>query len=306
MDQERKTLLYAALGQLFFAALGIVFALFTDSNAILLDGFFSLIGFGISLLTIRVARLVQQPDDRWFHFGYARFEPLINLIKGIVILGVCGFSLAVAVQAVLHGGRELNLGPAVIYSLLAVGGCLTVAVLLARVAKKIASPLIDVEVHTWRIDAIMSLGVLAAFATAFFVDRTRWSHLVDYVDPALVIVLVLAVIGTPIRIVIDSLGELLGAAPEEAVQREVEGRFEELLTGLPVSKTVLRMEKVGRVSYLLAHVVVEPDFPLKTVEELDAARRRIASGIQELHPSWVVDTVFVADETLALESTGSR
>jgi cation diffusion facilitator family transporter len=222
------------------------------------------------------------------------------LLKGIVILGVCGLSLASAIQALLHGGRELNLGPAVIYSILAVVGCFTVAALLSRAAKKSGSPLIDVEVHTWRIDAIMSLGVLAAFAAAFFVDRTRWSHLVDYVDPALVIVLVLAVVSTPIRIVWDGLGELLGAAPKEPVQREVEAKFRELLEGYPVVKTVLRMERVGRTSYLLAHVVVEPDLALTGIEELDELRRKIASGIQEVHPSWIVDTVFVADESLAV------
>lgn len=300
MNREQKILLYAAIGQLFFAALGIVFAFLTDSAAIMLDGFFSLIGFGISLLTLRVARLVQQPDDEWFHFGYARFEPLLNLSKGIVILGVCGISLASAIQALLHGGRELNLGPAVIYSILAVVGCFTVAILLSRAAKKTGSPLIEVEVHTWRIDAIMSLGVLAAFVAAFFVDRTQWSHLVNYVDPALVVILVLAVISTPIRIVIEGLGELLGAAPRESVQREVEEKFEELLAGYPVEKTVLRMERVGRTSYLLAHVVVEPNLELTGIEELDDLRRKIAAGIQELHPSWIVDTVFVADESLAV------
>ena len=226
MNREQKILLYAAIGQLFFAALGIVFAFLTDSAAIMLDGFFSLIGFGISLLTIRVARWVQQPDDEWFHFGYARFEPLLNLSKGIVILGVCGISLASAIQALLHGGRELNLGPAVIYSILAVVGCFTVAILLSRAARKTGSPLIEVEVHTWRIDAIMSLGVLAAFVAAFFVDRTQWSHLVNYVDPALVVILVLAVIATPTRIVIVGLAELLGAAPKDSVQREVEKKFE--------------------------------------------------------------------------------
>ena len=300
MNREQKILLYAAVGQLFFAALGIVFAFLTDSAAIMLDGFFSLIGFGISLLTIRVARLVQQPDDEWFHFGYARFEPLLNLSKGIVILGVCGISLASAIQALLHGGRELNLGPAVIYSILAVVGCFTVAILLSRAARKRGSPLIEVAVHTWRIPDIMSLGVLAAFVAAFFVDLTQWSQLVDYVDPALVVSLVLAVIATPTRFVIEGLAELLGAAPKDSVQREVEKKFEELLAGYPVEKTVLRMERVGRTSYLLAHVVVEPNLELTGIEELDDLRRKIAAGIQELHPSWIVDTVFVADDSLAV------
>ncbi|MGB5550413.1 MAG: hypothetical protein WBO74_07945, partial [Thermoanaerobaculia bacterium] len=86
----------------------------------------------------------------------------------------------------------------------------------------------------------------------------------------------------------------------EPVQREVEEKFRVLLEGYPVVKTVLRMERVGRTSYLLAHVVVEPDLPLAGIEELDELRRQIASGIQELHPSWIVDTVFVADESLAV------
>ena len=72
----------------------------------------------------------------------------------------------------------------------------------------------------------------------------------------------------------------------------------------PVTKTVLRMEKVGRTSYLLAHVVVESDLSLSGIEELDELRRKIAAGVQELHPSWIVDTVFVADESLAV-LTGS-
>ena len=83
------------------------------------------------------------------------------------------------------------------------------------------------------------------------------------------------------------------------MQQEVEAKLEELLEGYPVTKTVLRMEKVGRVSYLLAHVVVEAGFPVGSVEELDNLRRKIAAGIQELHPAWIIDTVFVADEKLA-------
>ena len=46
-------------------------------------------------------------------------------------------------------------------------------------------------------------------------------------------------------------------------------------------------------------VVVEPDTPLESFEELDAMRRKITSGLRELHPPWEVDVVFVADKSLA-------
>jgi predicted Co/Zn/Cd cation transporter (cation efflux family) len=102
---EQTSLKLSAIGSLFMGILGIVFALFTHSEAILLDGFFSLIGFIMGLLTLKVARLVIQPDDEKFQFGYAFFEPFFNAIRGLVILLVCGFAVTSAVIAILHGGR---------------------------------------------------------------------------------------------------------------------------------------------------------------------------------------------------------
>ena len=82
---ERRALIVSIIGALVMAGLGIGFSLYTQSNAILLDGLFSLIGFAFGLVALRVARLVQQPDDTHYQFGYGSFEPLFNLIKGIVI-----------------------------------------------------------------------------------------------------------------------------------------------------------------------------------------------------------------------------
>jgi cation diffusion facilitator family transporter len=297
-DQELRALRLSAWGQLYFGVLGLSFALYTKSEAILLDGYFSLIGFAMSLLTIKVARLVQQPGDETFHFGYFGFEPMLNLLKGIVILGVCGFSLASAIQALLHGGRALAVGPALLYGVVAAVGCLVMAGVMSALAKRSGSPLVAVEVQTWRVDAVVSLGVVAAFLAAFLLEGSRWSHVVDYVDPGLVTLMILAVIPTPIRIVLNSLGELLSIAPEKPVQQEVQERFDELVADYPFEKNILRMARVGRVSYLLAHILVKPDFRLQNVGDLDLIRKRIESGIRELHPSWEVDTLFLADESL--------
>lgn len=297
-NQELRALRLSAWGQLFFGVLGLSFALYTESEAILLDGYFSLIGFAMSLVTMKVARLVQQGGDETFHFGYFGFEPMLNLLKGIVILGVCGFSLASAIKALLHGGRALAVGPALLYGVVAAVGCLVMAGVMSALAKRSRSPLVAVEVQTWRVDAVVSLGVVAAFLAAFLLEGSRWSHVVDYVDPGLVTLMILAVIPTPIRIVLNSLGELLSIAPEKPVQQEVQERFDELVADYPFDKNILRMARVGRVSYLLAHILVKPDFRLQSVGELDLIRKRIESGIRELHPSWEVDTLFVADESL--------
>ncbi len=81
---ERWTLLLSAAGALFIAALGIGFFLLTHSEAIILDGLYSMVGFVMALTAIRVSKLVYEPSNIHFQFGYAGFGPLFNEVKGLV------------------------------------------------------------------------------------------------------------------------------------------------------------------------------------------------------------------------------
>ena len=216
-EVEQRALRRSVWGNLLFAALGFGFAASSRSEAILLDGFFSLVAFVLALLTIRVAKLVEGPADDWFHFGYAAFEPMLNTIKGLLLLGVCGFSSVSAIGALMRGGRSLNPGWALLYAVLAATGAGVMAGLQRRAAKKTGSPLLAVDVQNWKIDALLSVGVAVAFLAAFLLRDSRWSEALPYVDPALVTLMVAVMIREPIRIVIESVGELLAISPEESV-----------------------------------------------------------------------------------------
>ena len=100
---ERKALIFSAAGMATLAVAGIWFALVSHSEAILLDGIFSSIGMMLSLLTLKVAEMVKRPDDEHFHYGYAHFTPLLNLIKALLMIVLCVFALASAIDAALSG-----------------------------------------------------------------------------------------------------------------------------------------------------------------------------------------------------------
>ena len=296
---EQRALRRSVWGNLLFAALGFGFAASSESDAILLDGFFSLVAFVLALLTIRVAKLVQGPADEWFHFGYSVFEPMLNTIKGLLLLGICGFSLVSAVTALLRGGRSLNPGWALVYSVIAATGAGLLAVMQKRAARTTRSPLLEVDVKNWKIDSLLSAGVGVAFLAAFFLRESNWSDLLPFVDPTLVILLVAIMIRDPIKIVVEGVGELLAISPEDSVQQQVRDEFARLVADYPVQSFNLRMLKAGRTYYLLAHVALEPDSPIDTIHDLDEARQEITRGLKRLHPPWEVDIVFVGDETLA-------
>ena len=108
---ECKALILSVIGALFMSLLGIGFSLLTGSAAILLDGKLSLVGFDIGLLAIRISTLVQRPDDEHFQFGYASFEPLFNLGKGVINVFV---GIYAGLDAMLNGGRPIETGYALI------------------------------------------------------------------------------------------------------------------------------------------------------------------------------------------------
>ena len=294
--RESTALKSSAGANLFFGLLGIGFALLTQSGAILLDGFFSFIGFGIGLLTLRVSDLVERPDDQWFHFGYAYFEPFLNAVRGLILLAVTGYALVASVIALFHGGREIVPGWALVYAIIAVVGCFLLAWIQRRAARAIESPLLDVDAKAWLMDGVLSLVVAGAFLGALLIQGTRWDPVVDYVDPALVVLLVLLVLPVPLKIIRDNLGELLRVAPEPEIQAEVKRRFAQAVEGHGFRDTRLRMIGAGRYFYLLNHIRVGSAFRIQRVGELDAIRADIHAALEDLHPRLVIDTLFTEDE----------
>jgi cation diffusion facilitator family transporter len=299
LEQEAGALRLSVWMSMIMAALGIGFGLLTESDAIMLDGFFSLIGFVMALVTIRVARLVVQPADQHFHFGYAQFEPFLNAAKGLLMLGVAGFAFAGAVDAVIHGGHDVKPGLATLYAILALTGCLAVGAAQRKAAARTGSPLLAVDSKNWLIDGFLSGVVLLVFVAAVILDGTRWAFVVPYMDPGLVILLVLGIVFIPLRIVRDNMREILAFAPDSVTQTDVRNRVEGALAGVPVESSQVRMMKIGRFLYVLNQIVVSPEFRPGGVEELDRVRARIAAALDGVQPKPVVDTLFTEDEKWA-------
>lgn len=146
---ENRYLKIAAGGNLFMAALGISFAVITGSRAILLDGLYDVTYFIAALFTLKVAQLVHQEDDDRFPYGYAYFEPLVNGIKGLLVLGISIMAFADATFAMLSGGRTIAAGYAILYAAIATLGCIVIALTVRRGAKLSSSPLLTADAYNW-------------------------------------------------------------------------------------------------------------------------------------------------------------
>ena len=293
--RERKYLLLSCGGNVLVGCVAIAVAFSSSSQAILLDGLFNLTYFATGLFTVKVASLVARGDDERFPHGYGFFEPLVNGLKGVLVLGVSVMALAGAVEALMSGGRPIAAGMAIAYGVFASATCWIVAWLTSKGAKLTGSPLVSADAENWVVNAAISSCVLLAFVGIFILKLLELDALVPYVDPAVVLAVVALSITVPVRMSWKALMELLNRAPDEEVVRRVTQIVESCLTKLPVKECFVRVIQPGRQRLVLVHAVLEADFNPGGLTPLDTVREQTQAALSEAHVATIVDILFTSD-----------
>ena len=100
---------------------GFVAHVASGSSALLLDGLYSAVLVGSSLMACRISCNVVRPPDRSWPYGYDGQEALYVLFRSLVLLGVIGFGVGSAVSSLIDWSRGgdlplLHLQPVAAYT----------------------------------------------------------------------------------------------------------------------------------------------------------------------------------------------
>lgn len=293
---ERKALRYTLWGNVAITLFGVSFALWTRSEAIFLDGLFSGIHLAISVLSLYIARLIQQPGDEDYPFGYALFEPFLNLGKGLVIVLVALFAMFSAGEALLNGGRSVEVSIALWYALLAAAGCLIMAAVQHRYAQLSQSQILALDFKNWLMDGAISGAVAIAFALMFMVQNTSLEWFVPYADPVLVLMMVLLVLPLPLQTVIKNGGQIMGRAPDEAQRDRVNEIVAQAFQSVPHEEYTIRHTNMGRLVYVQVYLCVTLSQEARyEAGEIDSLRSQLYDQLHQEFPHLAMDLIVTCD-----------
>lgn len=283
------------------AILGFGFALLTHSEALMLDGLFSLLGFVMALGAIRISKLVYEPGNSHFQFGYAGFEPLFNVVKGLIIVFISLLALYSSVMVILAGGREINVGWVLIYAVIVASCSFVVFGVLTGVARKTGSSLVKVDAKNWLIDSLITVAVLVGFLLTYLAKDTPWAWMIPYADPAVVLVLVVFSLPVPYLIIRDGLRELLLGAPDVELQQKLRQKLEPVLNKNGHQSTGFRVAKTGRMIYIYIIVLLQKEQVDPSVTEQDATRKILTLAVSDFYPDVEVDLFYTRDAQWAAQ-----
>lgn len=303
---ERVSIIITIVASVTFGLIGVVISLASSSGAVFLDGLFSLIFAMVGLLTLYVSGLVQRPRDDQYPFGYATFEPMLNLFKGILIALALVFAVWSAVTALAGGGVEVAALGGIIYAVIAVVGGGLMALALHFLARRSRSPIVEVDARNAIVDTMISGAVGVAFVITLLLQNSRWSAAARYADPVIMLAIVAIAAPQPFKTIRANWRQLLGRAPDQAVQERVSALIEEVLTAVPHYETYLRLTEIGRYLYIHLYVIVpeHTERPIDTPLH-DDIRRRIYDALSAEYPHLALDVGFTMDEQWALHSMPS-
>lgn len=277
--KEQRVLKVSTYSALILAIFGITFGSIVSSSAVVFDGFVALISVGLGFLSVITSRYIYKEDDDVFQYGYVRFEPMVNLFKSLVLIVVCVYAFITGIGSIISGGYEIVLGGAMIYTFVALLYSFSLSTYTHFYSKQLDSGLIKVDQTEWLIDCVLYGGSAITFGVIYLLDPQQENPYSHFLDPALLTVLSLFLSVSPIKIAIANFKDLMMVAP-----KELDDKITEIMEILSEEHQFgdydTHVAKSGRFYIVEVNILMDKNFQVSSVAELDNLREYICSALQ--------------------------
>jgi cation diffusion facilitator family transporter len=228
-------------------ALKVIAGLITGSVAIITEAIHSGVDLAASFIAYFSVRQAETPADAQHRYGHEKFENVAAAAEGVLILIGSGVIVYAAVRSLVRGPELHSLGLGIGVVAFATAANLVISAWLYRQAATTQSSALGADAAHLRTDAFTSLGVLVGLALA------KWTG-AHWLDPAVALVIALAIVVTGLRIVARSWGVLVDEALPSEEQAAIREAIEAFAGRGIVGYHQLRTRRAGARRYVDLHV----------------------------------------------------
>ena len=275
MKAENKILKFSAFGGLFFAILGIAWGGAIKSEMIQFDGLYSFISLGLALFAIIATNFINKSDINKYPFGKCNLEPIIVIIKSLILLVMCSVTMFSAIKQVINGGNNVDEGFALGYALISSIGCTWIYFYMRKASKNLNSEIVKVESSQWFMDAMLSVGVLVGFLLSMSLKYIGLYKISIYVDPGMVILSSIIFIKMPITSTIEAFKELIYSTANEEINYDIIKLVKEIEKEYNLEDSISRVVKIGRELRIEIDFIISNESKIKSIDDMDKVREII-------------------------------
>ena len=265
-------------------------ALIAKSQAILLDGLFNFITLIMAFASLKVINLVETPETKNRPFGYMALEPFLNLTKSLVILTLLVVFLVTNIQELCTGGRLISLDMTTLYIFMCLVIYAIIILLLRKYKKRTNSSILMLEIKNWYVDALITAGIAVSLVAAMIILHMGHTKILPYIDPIIVIALIIVSFPVPLKVLLIELKRLLLVSSENNIEVEAKKQLADLICKYGLIDTRIWGLKSGRTYYLFIYSTLKDE--TTTIKHLDEIRTEIFKELSKLYPKFWADIMF--------------
>ncbi|WP_181893266.1 cation transporter [Falsiruegeria mediterranea] len=294
---EGRSLIVGMWGNLFMGIAGVAAAILSNSDAILVDGLFSLIGFTAAILGRRVSQTAEAGPDRIRPAGYAADEAIFTTFRSLSLLGLVLFAITGAIMNIVSyasGGapKPLVFGPLIIYFAVIGVTCFLLWGMhkwaWSRTGKK--SDILRLEATAAAFDGVITAAAGIGMVGIVLLQDTALSFITPIGDSIIVLILCSTVVTRYFSDFMKGLGELAGVTADPEHIAKVRRTVRPALAEAKGVLTDLSVMKLGRT--FVVTVYYNPGRPV-TAAEVDTLTLRLE---HELAPVLSCDVFVLPSE----------
>jgi len=284
---------------------GITFV-FSRSEAVLIDGIFNFISAVSMLAGIKIAGLVSRKPTITQPFGFAMYETLYTLFKGVMIFGVimlAAISNIIKIVIYISAGQfdSINGTAILYYSVVMVCLCSTVYLYLVVQSKKTGNKSIMLATEKTAVlqNAVISGAIGGVFLLSGFLEGTVFDFIMPVTDSIVVLILCVLLIGDPVKIIKNAFGELTIRDTHQEIRVKLSQTTTLLLPkGYELGR--ISISRLGRTYYFVFMITaLKQNLP---IDEMDTIQAKIKEVVKVDAPYSFTDIIFSGEKERVSEA----
>ncbi|WP_409337697.1 cation diffusion facilitator family transporter [Eubacterium sp. F2] len=256
-DEKKAIRVSSTLGVI-VAIAEVLMYLATHSQAILIDGIYDSMDVVILVIYQLLIPLLYKPVSEKIPYGFAQVESLFILIKGSILILVTLLVIYDNIQVILHGGSHLDTGLILYFEFALTMFCVAGWLLMRYLGQRLKTPMIKVEVITWKIDVFLSLGAFLGFGLEIpfhYFHLLEWT--IPYIDSVISCIIAALMLPEPTRAFINAIRELVLMAPPAEKIEEIRTITAEGLKDYPYDVDFIDAVRTGRRLWISLYVTTK-------------------------------------------------
>jgi cation diffusion facilitator family transporter len=206
---EQKTIKYTIVINLLGAIVCFWIGLKNNSSAIMFDtAYCFMLTFGYFILLNLSKKKIHQPTLQ-FPLGFQKIQSMIAIFQAFLILLACLFAAYNSINQFIKHEYVENFLEIIIFQFIFLLVCIVMYLYVKASHSEEPSKVLEILALNWVIDIVQSAGLVMSFVIAWLIDQTSYAYFSKYIDPMVLIVLVIFIIPEPIRIIREGFIELL-------------------------------------------------------------------------------------------------